>query len=292
MKDLVVTSLDRFGWKELEVWARSLRASGYNGDALAIVYRFTDPQLVEQANKYNINLIHAELGYDSNPINHQEQPQHASMVCRNRFFHLWWYLQDKTNIYRWVVSTDARDVVFQDNPHRKLDTYQSYYDDENVWVLASSEGQVYEKEPWNAEDQSNTFGPIVWNLLMKNQLVKNAGVMTIKGSRAADVFLNIYFMSKHYSGAAGDQAAYNLLLASTLKNHVVTLHFNDAWVCQCGTILDPTKPSHQSTFMETGVPRMQFDGTFITHDGRPFTIVHQYDRVPEAKQLIERKYRT
>jgi hypothetical protein len=36
---------------------------------------------------------------------------------------------------------------------------------------------------------------------------------------------------------------------------------------------------------------MFVDGTVLTSTGKPFCIVHQYDRVPEWKQYVMEKYK-
>lgn len=286
MKDLVMTSIDRFGWDEVKVWATSLRKTGYTGDIVAIVYRHSDARLVTESQKLDITLMEATVGWDGRPIDHSEQPRHPSMVCRNRFFHMWWYLQDKKDMYRWIISTDVRDVIFQRNPSIHLDSLEI---ESHIKILASSEGQIYKEEPWNAEDQSNAFGPVVWSLTMSNHKVVNAGVMTVRGSDAADIYLNIYFTSKHHPDAAADQAAYNLLTETSLKDVTMVLKHDTAWACQCGTVLDPSKPFHKQTFKEE-LPKFTNDGLFVTTNGTPFTIVHQYDRIPGVKEIIERKY--
>ena len=63
----------------------------------------------------------------------------------------------------------------------------------------------------------------------------------------------------------------------------------DGWACQAGTVADPNK-------METFRPKLlepepiYKDNIVYTSTGKPFAIVHQYDRVPEWKDYISKKY--
>lgn len=288
LKDLVITSIDNYGWNEIKIWARSLRESGYDGDAVVLCYRTPDESLYTHFEKYNISAYQIDFNYDCYPINHKEQPQHKSMVCRNRFFHMWWFLTNSTEKYRWVISTDARDVVFQRNPCEWLNFTDPALSDSDI--VASSEAQFYKNEPWNAEDQSNTFGPIVFKLLMENKIVRNAGVITVRGDKAANLFLNIYFTSKHHTGAAGDQAAYNLLLSTLLSDVTWTTTHESYYACQIGTTIDPHKPFHKETAIESLPYYDELTGLVYTSNSRLFTIVHQWDRDPKLKSLIEMRY--
>ena len=40
-----------------------------------------------------------------------------------------------------------------------------------------------------------------------------------------------------------------------------------------------------------GNPLVEQDGTVTNQNGEPFTIVHQYDRNPQLKQVIHNKYK-
>jgi hypothetical protein len=62
----------------------------------------------------------------------------------------------------------------------------------------------------------------------------------------------------------------------------------DGYAAQLGT----TGPQIGSTYGKFLVenPPILIDDMVCTSEGTPFSIVHQYDRVPEWKTLIEKKY--
>jgi len=63
----------------------------------------------------------------------------------------------------------------------------------------------------------------------------------------------------------------------------------DGWACQLGTTADPSKLEQFRPFLLEPSPKMEGDKV-LTSEGIEYTIVHQYDRVPEWKKVIEAKY--
>jgi hypothetical protein len=68
--------------------------------------------------------------------------------------------------------------------------------------------------------------------------------------------------------------------------------FNDHdtnWACECGTTVDPSKmTSFRPNLLS---PEPTFDGEYVyTSKGEKYVMVHQYNRVPDWKEKIERKY--
>jgi len=284
MKNLLISSVDLLGWDDARTWAVSLRESGYDGEAAVITYRVNDPNFSAFSKELNIDLLPAEQDYNGQPINHQEQPHHKTTVNRNRFFHMAWYLMQRPTTYDWVISTDLRDVVFQKNPNEFLEIWES--EPTAATILASSEGQLYRNEPWNAGDQQHAHGPIVWGYRMRNAVIHNAGVIAVRGHVAADLFLNIFFACKHNKQVAGDQAVYNLLLETAYRDKAITMTHNTPWACQCHSAF--SSPQLQETFVEP-LPYIK-NGLCYTRNEEPFTIVHQYDRIPELKSAVGKRY--
>jgi hypothetical protein len=63
---------------------------------------------------------------------------------------------------------------------------------------------------------------------------------------------------------------------------------NEGWAGQCGTTLDPEKAYYKSALLED-VPLIK-DGYLYTADNELFTLVHQYDRIPEWNEIITKKF--
>jgi hypothetical protein len=61
------------------------------------------------------------------------------------------------------------------------------------------------------------------------------------------------------------------------------------WAAQLGTTADPSKIESFRPYLLEAEPQM-IDGKVCTSEGKVFTIVHQYDRVPEWRKVIEATY--
>jgi hypothetical protein len=84
---------------------------------------------------------------------------------------------------------------------------------------------------------------------------------------------------------------FNVLIQTQpYKDVVLQATQASGWACQAGTVADPTK-------MDTFRPNLLedepifVDGTVLTSTGKPFCIVHQYDRVPSWRQHVMEKYK-
>ena len=87
-----------------------------------------------------------------------------------------------------------------------------------------------------------------------------------------------------------DQSTFNFMIQSTwFQKSGMYLRSEDAWACQLGTTADPSKIEQFAPLLLEPTPKFE-NGEVVTSTGNPFTIVHQYDRVPEWKQIIEAKY--
>jgi hypothetical protein len=63
----------------------------------------------------------------------------------------------------------------------------------------------------------------------------------------------------------------------------------DGWACQLGTTGDPSKIEQFKPYLLEKTPIFE-DGKVWTSHGHEFTIVHQYDRVPGWRKVIEKTY--
>jgi hypothetical protein len=61
------------------------------------------------------------------------------------------------------------------------------------------------------------------------------------------------------------------------------------WACQLGTTADPSKIDLFKPVLLEPSPKLEGDKV-VTSEGIKYTIVHQYDRVPDWKKVIEAKY--
>ena len=65
-----------------------------------------------------------------------------------RFLSIYDYLHYHWDLYKYVVTTDVKDVIFQTNPFTYLDNYLM----KNKKIIAASEGMYYKDEPWGNDN--------------------------------------------------------------------------------------------------------------------------------------------
>jgi hypothetical protein len=93
---------------------------------------------------------------------------------------------------------------------------------------------------------------------------------------------------------AADQAAYNILLSLRPWCDITRFTMSeDGWACQAGTTV-PTSPEKMVRIKPLLLEQEPaWDGTFAcTSAGKPHVVLHQYDRVPEWREAVERRYQS
>jgi hypothetical protein len=87
-----------------------------------------------------------------------------------------------------------------------------------------------------------------------------------------------------------DQQALNLLLCSDVYREITYFASSEAgWACQAGSTADPDLLEKVRPHLTC--PSPLFDGEFVrTAAGEIFTLVHQYNRVPEWDSVFKKKY--
>jgi hypothetical protein len=90
-------------------------------------------------------------------------------------------------------------------------------------------------------------------------------------------------------GGGQDQAALNVLLQMKTYQDITNFaNSEDGWAAQLGTTGPQIAKEYGDKLLEQS-PIMK-DGMVCTSEGKPFALVHQYDRVPEWKESIEKKF--
>ncbi len=105
-----------------------------------------------------------------------------------------------------------------------------------------------------------------------------------------DLAINIFAASMGRPIPICDQSTFNFLIS--MSPYLETSVYSKSeygWAAQLGTTADPSKIDQFKPFLLEPSPVMK-DGEVTTSKGIPFTIVHQYDRVPEWRSVIEAKY--
>ena len=268
-KDLIIGAFTNYNFNQLRPWVESIEECGFKGDKVMVVGNHSPETLVE-LEKRNFFLV--------------DMPKLNIPVHVLRFLAIYDYLKDVDSHYRYVVTTDVKDVYFQTNPIDWLEENLKFKK-----LVAGSEGMLYKDEPWGNDNLFQTYGTYVHELF-KNNKIYNVGTIGGDAEYVKDLVFNIFTNSTNRPIPIVDQAVYNVLL-QTQPYKDVTLFADQwlGWACQAGTTVDPSKINSFRPYLVEKEPIFK-DGKVLTSLGHPFSIVHQYDRVPEWKQFVMEKY--
>lgn len=280
MKDLIIGCSTNYTWNTLKFWIKSIKKSGFDGDIVLILMnceRETILKILEE----NVQIV--AFKEDENE-NFTYNPPHNIPVHVDRFLHIYEYLY-KNKDYRYVITTDVKDVIFQKNPSLWLE--ENLKDNNCVF---SSESICYENEPWGNENLMQTFGPYLHEKFKKNEIF-NVGVLAGKYDAIKSLAINIFVSAINKPIGICDQSTFNFLVSQEpyTSTNLYT-RSEDGWACQLGTTADPNKIEQFKPFLLEPSPKIKNNIIVTSKEEKEYVIVHQYDRVPEWKKILEEKY--
>ncbi len=271
-KNLIIGAFTGYTFDQIRPWVESIDMCGFDGDKVLIIGQTTQETADELA-KRNFKLIFIDPGHL------RDIPIHVL-----RFIYIYDYLRQFHEEYEAVLTTDVKDVIFQQNPF-KNDYWAAWSD-----LIVGSEGLKYKDEPWGNQNLFDTFGPYVHQHFKEN-VIYNVGVLFGKTEAIKDLCLNIYLSAINRPIPIVDQAVFNVLLQTYPYNDITAFTTpDDNFVCHLGTLADPTKMEEFRPNLLNSEPIFE-DGLVKNSKGKVYYIVHQYDRVPEWKPIIEEKYK-
>lgn len=278
-KDLIIGCFTNYNWDKIKYWVNSIEQSGFTGDKAMIVYN-ADYHTVEQLVKRNF-MIYAFKRDDQRQLFYY--PEQFVIVVQ-RFLDLYNFINHlDINKYRYVIHTDVKDVVFQYDPSAWLQNFA-----DGAKIVASCESIAYQHEPWGNENLYYSY-PMVYEKL-KTQPIWNCGVQAGDVATMRDLWLNMYLLCKGSPMPNPDQAAYNLLLNSEPYKQITKFTMSeDGWAAQLGTTMDPLKISSWADKLLEPLPIIN-GSNVATSTNKTFSVVHQYDRIPILKSIIEQRY--
>lgn len=287
MKDIVIGCITGYSFDKIKPWVNSLDRSGFDGLKIVLCYNI-DFDVAEELTKRGYTIFAFERDDENRKLVYNKENFN---ICLDRFAHIPFFLNrlENKDQYRYIIHTDVKDVVFQSNPSTWLE--KNIGDKE---INVGSESLRYKDEPWGKQNIYLSFGPLIAEGMQENEIY-NAGTISGKFQSFLDLCTNIFLSSggapANVPGGGGpDQAALNVLL--NLKAYKDITNFaksEDGYAAQLGTTADPKRIEQDRQFLLGPEPKMVGDEV-CTSTGTPFAIVHQYDRVPEWKKIIEAKY--
>jgi hypothetical protein len=283
--DLVVGCISALSLEQITPWLSSLDACGFQGRKIVIHFS-ADADVLAELTRRGCEALDARALHqgESTRLKSAPLPEEISV---DRFYYLWYFLgrlAEQGARFRYVVATDVRDVIFQRDPIRWLEKHLG-----GKRLLVSSEALRFEDEPWGARTMLDCFGPNVWERFRRRPIY-NAGTIAGELRTIVDLALQVYTLAPGERVTYSDQAALNLLLGQTPLADVTRFACSeDGWACQAGTMADPNLlPMVRHRLLE---PEPWFDGDVVrTAAGEAFTLVHQWDRVPEWAGPLRLKY--
>jgi hypothetical protein len=278
MKDLIIGGATNYDWSILKYWVNSINKSGFKGDKVLVLMN-CDKGTVQKVTDAGFQVVAFQQDAEGNLT----YPNTGRAPHVERFLHIYNFLYQ--NEYRYVITTDVKDVIFQKNPIDYIE--KNLTEDKNL--IFASESMRYKDEPWGNQNLLETFGPLIHDRFKENEIY-NVGVLAGRGHAMRDLILNIFVATQGKPIPICDQSTFNFMISmSPYRETSVYLRSEDAWAAQLGTTADPSKVDSFKPFLLEPQPIM--DSSVITTSAKePFTIVHQYDRVPYWRNVIEAKY--
>jgi hypothetical protein len=290
MTDIIVGCITGYTFDKISTWVNSIEKSGFKGLKAMICYN-VGYDVVNQLSERGFKVF----GFIKNDQEGRLEYQDKNFnICVDRFLHIPFFLNQLENKeqYRYIITTDVRDVIFQRNPSEWLEKYIK----NKQYINVTSECIRYKDEPWGDKNLFMAFGPY-FHKQNCDHIIYNAGVISGRFQAVLDLCENIYMMCGRSpafieGGGGPDQAALNILLHHTSWKSITNFATSESgFAAQLGTSADPTK-SNLIPFLTESRPIIDEEkGLVKTCKGELYYIVHQYDRVPTLKPVIENKYK-
>ena len=237
-----------------------------------------DKETVLKVNDAGFKIVGFQQDQQGNLYYQSNIPVHVE-----RFLHIYDYIR-KAGPFRYVITTDVKDVVFQKNP---IEYIENNIGDNNL--IFSSESMLYKDEPWGDNNLLETFGPFIHNIFKENEIY-NVGVLAGTGDAMRDLAMNIFVSCSNRPIKICDQSTFNFMISQhPYTDTSVYTKSESGWACQLGTTVDPSKIDVFKPLLLESSPTL-VDKQVTTSTGEPYHIVHQYDRVPEWKKIVEEIY--
>jgi hypothetical protein len=270
-KDLIIGAYSNYKFDLLKPWVNSIKETGFDGDIVLIAIE-PDPLTVTQLQEVGVIVVKAKN-------------ENNMMIHMLRFLYIYNHLKLNTD-YRYVITTDVRDVIFQKNPSEYL---QKVFGSKDKGIIAQSEAIKIKDEAWNRDNIIKNFGHYFYSDVAESP-VYNVGVLAGTAEYIKELCFELFQLSSNRPDWVADQAAYNMIVNHVpWSNLTIKLELADAWAVNAHVTNKPDQLEEFGPYLLEKRPYME-NGLVCNADGKPFTIVHQYDRVPEWMEYYMKKF--
>ena len=266
--DLTITVCANYGWENLREYAISLVRSGFRGTKLLCTRN-----LSEKAAYYFTRLGFTIVDF----------PYVPGGFFISRYYPASEYIKARLHNLRYVIWTDCRDVVFQSDPSVWLERNLSpsrllgcslglkIKDDglENHWVSLCTPPEDFQ---WVREEDSLCVGTVAGD----------AQAMLAILSRIYEKGVALNKLRPDFQAGMDEGLFQYLMRSPEFKNIMRVSKPEEGFSAQCGYLLLPNfvRPWYMGS-----------DGLVRLNGGsEPFSIVHQYDREANWRDLVCSRY--
>lgn len=295
MKDLIIGAASNYEFDKLRLWVSSARLCGFEGDII-IVATNINKKTIDQLSKRGVKVyLYGDKQPDGSYIKTSKTLSYVE-----RFLYLQAALSElNLSDYRYIISTDTRDVLFQRNPSEWLENNLSSHK-----LVASSECINFEDEPFNSKNAQEALGPLYFKYIA-NKEVYNVGVLAGQAKEMKALIDLIWQLSSNSPIRVVDQAVFNMIVHSQLMSGFQTTRNNSDWAIQLGASEEAVKAGIGECGQKYGVSnhtletyrkiylddQPKIEGNLVkTASGENYYIVHQYDRIPSLNSAINAFY--
>jgi hypothetical protein len=275
MTDLIASVVRDYGWPQLRVYANSLARSGFEGTKLMFVDDIT-AEARDNLTELGFVLVDTMLPPPPSCV--------PAVFMLKRHKPLLEWLERNHEQLRYVICTGTRDVLFQADP--------------TVWlannlqvpcIVGAGEGWRIKNESINDGWLRAMFDSTQCDALGEHEVLC---ADTISGTSTLMLEL-LRYMDRLLQGAsllAMDQGVLNFILRTQPFDALTRVPaLRDGYVA---TWWPEKMKTDGARLIEHDAPLFDIsDGTVYTPDGKtPYSMVHQYDRSPAWRDLMEAKY--
>ena len=281
MDDMIISAISMYDFDKIKPWVVSLERSGYTGRKGMIVFNVLDDTIKKlQDHGFEIFLVSEKRNSENNGFHFMDGFGYQVPTLRHFFY--WHFLKNLKDI-RYVISTDV-DIIFQSDPSKWLETNMG-----DKKINYGCESLKYKDEAWGFDNIKQCFGPAIQDYMGETPIY-NAGSMAAEFKTFVDFSLNAALIIQGNQNPVPDQATVNVMLSLEPYKSMTRFNSHDTnWACQCGTTVDPNKIDGFRPNLLSKEPIFE-DGYVYNCFGEKYVIVHQYNRVPEWKKILEAKY--
>jgi len=297
-KDLIVGVVDNYDWDKIKYWANSIKMSGFKGHKALVVYNM-DVETTRKLTQEGFMLIGCNKYDETTGFTYES----SGSIMVDRFFHIYNFLKLLNEPINNVIITDVRDVVFQDDPSKYLK--KEFEKNLGEHLIVGSENLTYNNEPWGRNNLKQAFGQYFLDTYGDDEIFC-AGVIAGDVGTIQNLSLNIWLVCRGLNpnvpgGGGPDQAALNILLQTTYGSIASFNQPQHGWVLHAGTsrpAIEAGSGGIGEEYMRNPNMKLPFikDVDYSLVDGNvhvnrnKMIIVHQWDRVPEWKELFTNKF--